>query len=261
MRRILVVLMLTILAAAALGCGGDSESTPEETPVSAPPTMQATPLATPTSPPSNDSGSSGSVGQPSSGDESDGDSGHSSSSEDDDDAVDHHDNGDSDDDSDHHDNGDSDDDVVSRENPGFTGVGLDFSRNEALKDAESSRLLVWTWEAHIKDGALQANGRLTDGAQLFDPTVDGDGAGFVLYYKDSDEPLVLLLPDLGPTHIWDTFHTVAEMEHEFEGDTFSIRAYSPLFMDVGPNDLVIRVFGVDGDGNDAVLAVAPVAVP
>ena len=59
-------------------------------------------------------------------------------------------------------------------------------------------------------------------------------------------------------HVWDSEHTIAPMEHEFEGSSFTIRAYSPLFMDVGPGDLVIRVFGMDGDGNDELLAVAPV---
>lgn len=265
MKLLLIALLLTILVPATFACGSEAESTPEGTPATPQATTQATPLATPTFQPSGDSGSRGSVEQPSSSDESDGAISQSSSSSEDDDDTNGQANGDSDGDSDddsgNHDNGDSDDDVISRENPGFTGKSLDFSRNEALKNAESSRLLIWTWEAHIKDGGLQANGRLSDGAQLFDPLVDGDGAGFVLYNKDLDEPLVLLLPDLGPTHIWETDHTVAEMEHEFEGDTFSIRAYSPLFMDVGPNDLVIRVFGVNGDGNDAVLAVAPVAVP
>ena len=59
---------------------------------------------------------------------------------------------------------------------------------------------------------------------------------------------------------WETTHTVASMEHEFEGASFRFTAYSPLFMDVGPGDLELRVYGTDGSGADAVLAVADIKV-
>ncbi len=94
---------------------------------------------------------------------------------------------------------------------------------------------------------------------LFNPMADGEGAGFILYHKNvPDEPLLVLLPDLGPMYIWDTDHTVADMEHEFEFSTFTFTAYSPLFFDTGPGDLELRVFGYDANGADALLSVATV---
>ncbi len=153
------------------------------------------------------------------------------------------------------------DGVVSRENPGFTGTGFDSARNDALADAQPLDAVTWTVEPTISAGALEAKGVLKDGATLFNPMVDGEGAGFIVYFKGMSEPLALLLPDLGPTRIWETDHTVAPMEHEIEGASFEIRAYSPLFMDVGPSDLEIRLFGYDAGGADALLAVHPVTVP
>ena len=170
-----------------------------------------------------------------------------------------------DDDSDGDANGDSDgsgsdDDTVSRQNPGFIGRAFDASRNEALSDAQPLNAVEWTLEPTISAGALEAAGVLSEGATLFSPMVDGEGAGFILYYKGVQDPLVVLLPDIGDLHIWETDLTVAEMEHEIEGGTFSITAYSPLFMDVGPSDLEMRVFGYDVNGADSLLAVQPVGV-
>ena len=70
--------------------------------------------------------------------------------------------------------------------------------------------------------------------------------------------MVVLLPDLGPMQIWNTFETVAEMDWEMEGGRFSFRAYSPLFMDADPTALELRVYGYDGDGNAALLAVSDI---
>ena len=67
-------------------------------------------------------------------------------------------------------------------------------------------------------------------------------------------------PDLGPTQIWGSDYTIAPTELEIEGSSFSIRAYSPLFMDVGPSDLEIRLFGLDANRADALLAIEPVGV-
>ena len=90
---------------------------------------------------------------------------------------------------------------------------------------------------------------------------DGEGVAFVVYFKGVKEPLLLLLPDPGPTRVWETGHTVASMEHESEGTSFEFRAYSPLFMDVGPSDLDLRVFGFDAGGAEALLAVHVISVP
>ena len=120
--------------------------------------------------------------------------------------------------------------------PGLMGTAFDSSRNDALFGAEPLDVVTWSVEPTISPGALEAAGTLSGGAMLFDPTVDGEGASFAVYYKDHNEPMVLLLPNLGPMYIWDTNHTVAEMDYEFEGSSFTIRAYSPLFMDVGPDD-------------------------
>ncbi len=271
MKRLLVALILTIIAAAVFACGSD-DSTPtadETTPMSTPQAVAPTPQATAPSSTPVESGDDKKPEQPTDADGSDSDSGQSSSSSEDDDDSGEHTNGndDSDDkssdaDSDEHKNGDSDDDtVVSRENPGFIGMGFDVSRNDALADADSIDAVTWDIQPAASAGALDAKGTLSGGASIFNPMVDGEGAGFIVYFKGNDEPLVLLLPDPGPMYMWDTYHTVADMEHEFEANSFVIRAYSPLFMDIGPDDLEIRVFGFDGNGNDALLSVHPVTSP
>ena len=272
MKRLLVALILTIISAAVFACGSDDsaptadETTPMPTPQAVAPTPQATaPPFTPV-----ESGDDKKPEQPTEDDGSDGYSGQSSSSSsEDDDDSDEHTNGDddsddksSDADSGEHKNGDSDDDtVVSRENPGFIGMGFDVSRNDALADADSIDAVTWDTQPAASAGALDAKGTLSGGASIFNPMVDGEGAGFIVYFKGNDEPFALLLPDPGPMYMWDTYHTVADMEHEFEANSFVIRAYSPLFMDIGPDDLEIRVFGFDGNGNDALLSVHPVTSP
>ena len=243
MKRLLLAMLLVCLAAAASGCGDGSDADQPDT------DSKVAQTASPAS--SVDSGASS-----------------SSSSEDSD--SDGHSNGDSDSDSNgdsgDHPNGDSDgehgedDDTVSRQNPGLVGTAFDASRNEALFDAQPLNVVTWSTSPTISAGALEASGVLDEGVSLFNPMVDGEGAGFIVYYKGMQEPLVLLLPDLGPIDIWESDYTIAPMEHEFEGSSFSIRAYSPLFMDVGPSDLEIRLFGVDANGADAVLAVEPVSV-
>ena len=51
---------------------------------------------------------------------------------------------------------------------------------------------------------------------------------------------------------------VAPSEFEQEGNEFTIRAYSPLLMDVGPSDLLLRVRGYDNAGNAALPSVRTV---
>ena len=239
MKLLITALLSICLATTALGCGGDSTAEAD----------RATPQDSVSNSSEDDGG--GEVEQSSS--EGEGSGEHSSSSEDDD--ADRDDSGDS------SKQGSEDGDTVSRENPGFIGTGFDSSRNDALIDAQPLDVVTWTTEPAISAGALEAEGLLEEGATLFNPTVDGEGAGFIVYFKGMREPLVLLLPDLGPMYIWETDHTVAPTEQEVEGASFLLRAYSPLFMDVGPSDLEIRVFGYDAGGADALLAVQPVTVP
>ncbi len=146
--------------------------------------------------------------------------------------------------------------VVSNENRISEERAHDDAQNVALKDAEPLGVVTWTEEPAIGGGELKAAGELQDGAALFMPQ-DGDGYAFSVRYKTHEDPMVILLPDLGPTAIWQSFHTIADMEIEVAGAAFSFRAYSPLFMDVGGGDLELRVYGYDKDGNPALLAVQP----
>ena len=234
MKRLIVSLLLICLALAAASCSDDPDAAPEAT---------------------SGADANGATSQASSSSSSDDDSGKSDKDASDSDSSDSS-------------GTDSDSDGVAvATNPGFEGTGIDVSRNNALAGADPLDVVNWTSEPAIEGSALSTHGVLDHGYTLFNPMVDGEGAGFIVYYKGNPEPLALLLPDLGPTHIWETDHTVATMEHEFEGESlFSFTAYSPLFMDVGPGDLELRVFGYDstsGDDRnikDALLAVIPVAV-
>ena len=163
----------------------------------------------------------------------------------------------------HDENGDKKDedtDTVSRENPNPSGAGPTLNRtaNKALADAEPLNIITWTTPPTLAPGELSGEGTAEGGAYLFNPQFEeADGAAFEVYYEGHEEPLVVLLPDLGPMEIWNTFETVATMEWEMEGGKFSFRAYSPLFMDADPSALELRVYGYDGDGNAALLAVTP----
>ena len=148
----------------------------------------------------------------------------------------------------------SDDDTVSFENPGAEGVPFDGSQNAALADATALQVVRWTVGPSISPGEVVAEGELEEGAVLFNP-LDGEGSAFSVFYKGHTESMVELLPDLGPTQIWDTFSTVAATEIEIEGSQFRLRAYSPLFMDANPSDLELRVYGYDESGAAALLAV------
>ncbi len=150
-----------------------------------------------------------------------------------------------------------DDDVVSRENPGLEPVRFDDSRSPGLVDLAPLGVVQWTVNPQVGGGELVAAGVLEEGFRLFSPW-EGEGSAFSVYYVGQQEPLVEVLPDLGPMHIWETWHTVASAAMEIEGQRFSLEAYSPLFMDVGDaSDLVLRVFGVGPDGEDVQLDVRP----
>ena len=147
------------------------------------------------------------------------------------------------------------DGTVSYANPNGQGVNFQDTRSPALENAASIDAVTWTVEPVIKAGALDAAGELAPNARLSEP-MNGEGSAFSVYYDGHDEALVELLPDLGPMQIWDTDATVAPTEFELAGGAFTIRAYSPLFMDVGtPSELELRVWGYDRAGQEVLLSV------
>ena len=155
--------------------------------------------------------------------------------------------------------GDADDDASDtvsnvNQNPSGAGPDLDTSMNDALVGAAPLDLATWTVEPTLSPGELVAEGTLEAGAVLFFPAF-GEGYAFAVHYIGQEEPLVVLLPDLGPLEQWRTDLTVAPTEHEIEGPSFRLRAYSPLFMDVGdPTGLELRLYGFDASGEPALLA-------
>ena len=144
------------------------------------------------------------------------------------------------------------DGTTAHQNPGSTGMDFDNSRNVRLRDAESLDAVVWTVAPHLASrGKLVAAGEMDPGIKLFDP-VAGEGSPFSVFYKGHADALVELLPDL---FTWDTFATVAPTEMVIEGANFSIQASSPLFWDVEPDGLELRVYGTDSTGADVLIAV------
>ena len=162
------------------------------------------------------------------------------------------------DDASHSSHGSDDDDVVSNTNQITGSSGFDWAQNQALRDAEPLDIVSWTSGPAISPGALSGEGTIEGDALLFSPAL-GEGAAFAVYHVNyDDEPMLVLLPNLGVTMIWDTDLTVAEMDYEMEGQSFSFRAYSPLLFDADPSDLKLRVFGFDGDGSPALLAISDI---
>ena len=151
------------------------------------------------------------------------------------------------------------DQPVSISNPGFTQVPLANGQNQTADNGASADAVRWTTEPIIQAGALTAAGTLDPGVRLSEPMNDEPSA-FSVYYGQNAEVLAELLPDLGPMHTWDTDATVAPSDFELQGDEFTIRAYSPLFMDVGPADLLLRVWGYDETESRVLLSVHPVGV-
>ncbi len=140
-------------------------------------------------------------------------------------------------------------------NPDGNGITLNTAPNDALKDSQPLNIVTWNKPPTLSPGELSAEGVIQNGGVLFEPTMD-EGSAFSVYYKGHDESLVELLPDLGPMMMWLTDLTVAPTEWEIEGGKFSFRAYSPLFMDSDPSNLELRVYGYDGNGDPAILAIA-----
>ena len=152
---------------------------------------------------------------------------------------------------------DDSDDVVAFTNPGGEDVLLDTSVNATLANSQPLGVITWTVGPAVSPGELVAEGIVQGGTRLFEP-INGESSAFSIYFKDYDEVLLELLPDLGPMHIWQTDATVAETDWEVEGNNFKIRAYSPLLMDIDTSLYELRVFGYDAAGQPALLAVAEI---
>ena len=105
--------------------------------------------------------------------------------------------------------------------------------------------------------SLISPGPVDEPSRLAEPT-GGEPSAFSVHYAANAEGMVEPLPDLGATHVWDTDATVASSELVQAGNEFTVRAYSPLFMDTGPSDLLLRVWGYDNAGNPALLSVQTV---
>ena len=145
--------------------------------------------------------------------------------------------------------------AVSFQNPGGEPRALDSSTNDALAGASPLGAVAWASGPTVSGGALEAKGALLEGATLFAPEIGEGGYAFAVHYRGQEEPLVVVLPDLGAMVVWESAHTIAEMEYEFEGAAISFRAYSPLFMDVGAGGLELRTYGYDANNRPALLDV------
>ena len=248
--RLVALTCLTALLAMACGDEADSASEAATVETSAATQVEADGDGEQSSSASSDDGSG--YGSSSS---SDGDEAQSSSSSEDDGVQGLSSSSDYDDG-----NGGADaDDAVSYENPGAEGMPFDAAQNAALAGAEPLQVVQWTTGPYIGAGELVAEGEMAPGVILFNP-MDGEGSAFSVFYKGHEESMVELLPDMGPMRVWDTDLTVAPTEWEIEGSKFSLRAYSPLFMDVGPSDVEIRVYGYDDSGGAALLAVEDIGL-
>ena len=149
--------------------------------------------------------------------------------------------------------------VVSavNQNQVIPGQWFDYDQNVALRNATPVDAINWTSPPTVGGGELSGEGRV-DGRR--DSPISDHGARAppsAVYFAGHEEPLVVLLPDLGPSQTWDTDQTVAEMDYELNNTSFKFRAYSPLFMDMG-GDLELLAFGFDADYNEAVLSVVGV---
>ena len=241
-----------LIALLAMACGDDAETAPEAATVE---TSAATQVEPDDGGGQSSSASSDDGSDQSSSSSSDSDEAQSSSSSEDDGGQ----SSSSSSDYDGASGSSGDDDAVSYENPGAEGVHFDAAQNLALAGAEPLQVVEWTTGPYVGMGELVAAGEMPPGVFLFDP-MNGEGSAFSVFYKGHEEAMVELLPDLGPMQVWDTYLTVAPTEWEIEGSKFSLRAYSPLFMDVGPSDLEIRVYGYDESGAAALLAVEDIGL-
>ena len=141
---------------------------------------------------------------------------------------------------------------VTFQNPGQTPVPLPDPCECAAYD-DSADAIGWTVRPVIEDGVMIATGTVAQGLRLSDPMA-GEPPAFMVHFGDNTEVLLVLLPDLAPTYIWDTDHTVAPTDFEQQDGQFTLRAYSPLFMDVGAGDYRLVVWGYDADDQRVVLS-------
>lgn len=154
--------------------------------------------------------------------------------------------------------GSEDNSVVSNTNQVTGGYAFDWSENQALKDADPLNVITWESGPTLGLGELYGEATINEDALLFSPML-GEGAALAVYHVNYDsEPMIVLLPSLGPTMIWETDLTVAEMDYEIDGQTLSFRAYSPLFFDGNASDIKLRVYGYDADNTPALLAISDI---
>lgn len=140
-----------------------------------------------------------------------------------------------------------DDDTVSNTNQIAGSYAFDWTENQALKDAEPLNIITWVSGPTLGLGELYGEATINDDAILFQPML-GEGAALAIYHVNYDsEPMLVLLPDLGPTMIWETDLTVAEMDYEVDGQTLTFRAYSPLLFDINSADIKLRIYGYDNN--------------
>ena len=154
--------------------------------------------------------------------------------------------------------GSEDDSVVSNENQVSGGYAFDWSENQALVDADPLNVVTWESGPTLGLGELYGEATINEDALLFSPML-GEGAALAVYHVNYDsEPMIVLLPSLGPTMIWETDLTVAEMDYEIDGQTLTFRAYSPLFFDGNASDIKLRVYGYDTNNTPALLAISDI---
>ncbi len=140
-----------------------------------------------------------------------------------------------------------DDDTVSNTNQIAGGYTFDWSENQAFKDAEPLNIITWESGPTLGLGELYGEATINDDAIPFEPML-GEGAALAIYHVNYDsEPMLVLLPNLGPTMVWETDLTVAEMDYEIDGQTLTFRAYSPLLFDINSADIKLRIYGYDNN--------------
>ena len=221
--RIAALMMLCAVAVGIAACGDSGDSA--ETEVQAAPTIA--PTATPQPEPVHDDSDDDASEAPAADDSDHSDGESSEESKSDDHEHEHSSASTGEDSEDHEHDSDAEDSTVSNSNQVTGSDSFGWSQNEELRGAEPLNIVDWTQQPTLSLGALDASGVLEDGTVLFDPTV-GEGAAFAIYHVNyDDEPMLVILPNLGPMSIWDTDLTVAEMDYEFEAQSFTFTAYSP----------------------------------
>ena len=131
-------------------------------------------------------------------------------------------------------------------------------RSPELAQAQSSELVTWTEAPEIDPGAgtLAAAGILEQGATLFDPLPGDSPAAFSVHYAGHQDSLVELISDRPAGECWQIPATVtpAPLDLTRADDSFALTASSPLFRGVDGGELELRAWGIDADGQPALLA-------